>query len=66
MLTIIGVILLVYFTPSLIGLINRHKHLTDIFLTNLFLGWSIIFWVFSFRMAMGWVTPAKSQETTKS
>lgn len=66
MLTIIGIILLIYFTPTLIGAANRNKYLHEIFLTNLFLGWSIIFWVFSFRMAMGWVKPVESQEKTKS
>lgn len=66
MLTIIGFILLIYFTPTLIGAVNRNKHLSEIFLTNLCLGWSIIFWVFSFRMAMGWIKPVESQKNTKS
>lgn len=65
MLTIIGIILLVYFTPTLIGLANRHKLLSEIFLTNLFLGWSIVFWVFSFRMAMGWEKTPASREISK-
>ena len=66
MLIIISIILLVYFTPTLIGALNRHKQLHEIFITNLILGWSIVFWVFSFRMAMGWEKAAPSQENNKS
>jgi hypothetical protein len=64
MLTIIAILLCVYFTPTVIGLINRHPHLSQIFITNLFLGWSIIFWVVSFRTAMGWDQIGKSPDET--
>lgn len=65
MLTIIAILLCVYFTPSIIGLINRHPHRSQIFITNFFLGWSVIFWVVSFRTAMGWDQIKKSSDKTE-
>lgn len=66
MLTFIGIFLCVYFTPSIIAVINRHNHLSQIFITNFFLGWSIVFWVFSFRLAMGWDKITKTPENPNS
>lgn len=54
LLTLFGLFLCVYFTPSAIALVTRHPQRSEIFITNLLLGWSILFWVFAFRSAMGW------------
>lgn len=54
MLTFLLIFLCIYLTPSVIALVNRSPHLSQIFITNVLLGWSVVFWVFSFRMAMGW------------
>ncbi|MDA8402899.1 MAG: superinfection immunity protein [Desulfobacteraceae bacterium] len=62
MLTFICIFLCIYLTPSAIALINRHPHRSQIFITNLLLGWSIVFWVFAFRMAMGWDKVLKTPE----
>jgi hypothetical protein len=64
MMTFILIFLGIYFMPTLIALVNRHTHLSHIAITNLFMGWSIIFWVFSFRMAMGWDKVVKAPENT--
>ena len=66
MLTFLCIFLCVYFAPSVIALINRPMLLSQIFLTNLFLGWSVVFWVFSFRMAMGWDNAVKTPEKQQS
>jgi hypothetical protein len=62
MLTFIIIFFCIYFTPSAIALLNRNPHLSQIFITNLFLGWSVVFWVFSFRTAMGWDKTLKTPE----
>lgn len=54
MFTIICIILCIYFIPTLLAVLKRSPHLSQIAITNLLLGWSIIFWIFSFRLAMGW------------
>jgi hypothetical protein len=54
MMTFLLIFLCIYLTPSVIALVNRSPHLSQIFITNVLLGWSVVFWVFSFRMAMGW------------
>jgi len=54
MMTFLLIFLCIYLTPSAIALVNRSPHLSQIFITNVLLGWSVVFWVFSFRMAMGW------------
>lgn len=64
LLTILGIALCVYLTPSAIALINRHPQRSQIFVTNLLLGWSILFWVFAFRMAMGWDNASRTSESS--
>jgi hypothetical protein len=44
---LITFVLVIYFLPSLIALLRRHKNMLAIFLLNLFLGWTIIGWVSS-------------------
>jgi RsiW-degrading membrane proteinase PrsW (M82 family) len=41
----IGLIIFVYFLPSFIAKLRRHKQTLAIFLLNLLLGWTIIGWV---------------------
>lgn len=54
MYIIICIVLVIYFLPSIIGLIKRHSDLSQIAIINLLLGWSVLFWVVSFRHAVGW------------
>ena len=35
----------IYFTPTIIAVTKRHKHIGAIFLLNFFLGWSFLGWV---------------------
>jgi len=44
---LITLVLVIYFLPSLIALLRRHKNMLAIFLLNFFLGWTIIGWVSS-------------------
>jgi hypothetical protein len=44
--------LLIYFLPTLISLARRTAHSLGIFLINLFLGWSVIFWVLTLLWAL--------------
>jgi hypothetical protein len=62
MLTFLLIFLCVYLTPSFISLVNRHPHFSQILITNLLLGWSVVFWVVSFRTAMGWDKIEKKPE----
>jgi hypothetical protein len=62
LLTILGIALCVYTAPSAIALFNRHPQRNEIFVTNLLLGWSILFWVFAFRTAMGWDKASRTSE----
>jgi hypothetical protein len=54
--SILGFIL--YFLPSFIALIRKHKNFIPIFVLNLFLGWSIIFWI----LALIWSFTYDQQE----
>jgi biotin transporter BioY len=47
--------LIVYFLPALIASQRKHTNKTPIFLTNLFLGWTLIGWV----AALVWSTTAQ-------
>ena len=38
---------IIYFLPTIIALIGRRKSSLPIFMTNLILGWTGIFWVFT-------------------
>jgi hypothetical protein len=52
-LFVIMAILILYFIPTFTAIIRNHEHKNQIFKTNLFLGWSVLFWFFSLKMAMG-------------
>jgi cytochrome c biogenesis protein CcdA len=54
--SILGFIL--YFLPSFIDLIRKHKNFIPIFVLNLILGWSIIFWI----LALIWSFTDDQQE----
>ncbi|GAB6095598.1 hypothetical protein JCM14469_18500 [Desulfatiferula olefinivorans] len=64
LLTVLGIALCVYFAPSAIALFTRHPRRSEIVVTNLLLGWSILFWVFAFRTAMGWDKDTRTTEPT--
>lgn len=49
-LTII-LILILYFIPTIIAKINKHKSIMSIFLINLFLGWTFVIWIIIFIYA---------------
>lgn len=44
--------LVFYFIPSIIGFCRGHGSKWGIFAMNLFLGWTMIFWVWSFIWAL--------------
>lgn len=46
------VLLTVYLFPWIIALQNNHKDTTAIFLLNLLLGWTFVFWVISLVWAV--------------
>ena len=48
---IVLLIAAVYFLPTLVALLRRHPQLRLIFLTNLFLGFSLIDWAGAFGKA---------------
>ncbi len=52
MYIIISILLIIYFLPTIIAVGTRHPEWSQISLINLFLGWSIMFWVVSFRHAI--------------
>jgi hypothetical protein len=51
-LAIVGLILAVYFVPTMIASNQQHHNVTAIFFLNLFLGWSVLGWVGAFIWAL--------------
>jgi hypothetical protein len=47
--------LVVYFAPTIIGLIRKHPNMAPILAVNFFLGWSLIGWV----VALAWALTAQ-------
>lgn len=39
------VLVILYFLPWLIAMLNRHRQIAGIFFLNLFLGWTLVGWV---------------------
>jgi len=60
LLVIIGLIVAVYFLPSLVALGRRNPDITSVFLINLWLGWTVIGWI----TAIGWALDRKSQSAS--
>ncbi|MFH1128777.1 MAG: superinfection immunity protein [Candidatus Omnitrophota bacterium] len=46
-LLLVVLIFAIYFLPTLIAFLRRHKNSLAIFLLNLFLGWTVLGWVVS-------------------
>ncbi|MDD5537466.1 MAG: superinfection immunity protein [Candidatus Omnitrophica bacterium] len=46
-LAFIILIVVLYFLPSLIAYLRRHKNIQAIFVLNLLLGWTVLGWVVS-------------------
>jgi len=51
-MTIILLILLLYFMPSLIAILRGHRNAGSIIVINLFFGWSIAGWVIALAMSV--------------
>ncbi len=51
-LAIIAVVFLVYFLPSLIAFARRKREANQIFLINLFLGWTVLGWITAMQWAL--------------
>ena len=66
MYIIICVLLTLYFLPLMIAVVRRHPEISQIALINLFLGWSIMFWVVSFRHAVGLDSLELNERTEKN
>lgn len=60
---LILLILVVYLLPGIIALIRRHPEASQIAITNLLLGWSILFWVVAFRHAVGLDTIERPEDS---
>jgi len=46
-LLLVVLIFVIYFLPTLIAFLRKHKHSLAIFLLHLFLGWTVLGWVVS-------------------
>jgi len=57
LLVIVGLVVVVYFLPSLVALGRRNPDINSVFLINLWLGWTIIGWI----TAIGWALDRKNQ-----
>jgi Superinfection immunity protein len=51
-LLMIGLGIVVYFVPAMIAAARKHRKATSIFLVNLFLGWSVVGWIFALVWAL--------------
>ncbi|HZZ70836.1 MAG TPA: superinfection immunity protein [Pirellulales bacterium] len=51
--------LFVYFLPSLIAASRNHPSSSGVFILNLFLGWTLLFWIIA--LAWSFSTPAKPE-----
>ncbi|MDD8053330.1 MAG: superinfection immunity protein [Thermotogota bacterium] len=52
-LLFIGFIAIIYFLPFIVSLVRGSNRSTQIFLLNLFLGWTFLVWVIALVMAIG-------------
>lgn len=59
---IIILVLIVYLLPSIVAFFTRHPEFSQIALTNVLLGWSVLFWVVAFRHAIGLDSIEKKEE----
>lgn len=44
-LIVIGILLALYFLPSLVAAMRHHRQAVAIFMLNIFLGWTLLGWV---------------------
>jgi hypothetical protein len=56
-LILMGLILIVYFLPTLVALARRNPDVQSVFLINVWLAWTIIGWI----TAMGWALDRKGK-----
>ena len=56
----IGIGIVAYFIPGIIAGVRRHRKASLIFLVNLFLGWSVLGWIFALVWAFRANTPAEA------
>jgi hypothetical protein len=59
-LLMIGLAIVVYFIPVMIAAARKHRKTTSIFLVNLFLGWSVLGWIFALVWALRANTPREA------
>ena len=52
-LLFIGFIAIIYFIPFIVAVIRGSNRSTQVFLLNLFLGWTFLVWVIALVMAVG-------------
>ena len=46
-ISIVLILITLYFIPSIIAIKKRHKDLSKILMINIFLGWTIVGWIIS-------------------
>jgi Superinfection immunity protein len=51
---VLGLMLAFYFLPAIVALIREHHQMLAIFLLNLLLGWTALFWI----LALVWAATA--------
>lgn len=59
-LWIVGLVLVIYFAPTLLALHRGVTNRGSILVINLFLGWTLIGWVVALAMAARTVKPAEA------
>ena len=51
-ISIVLILITLYFIPSIIAIKKRHKDLSKILMINTFLGWTIVGWIISLVMVI--------------
>lgn len=46
------ILIIVYFVPAIVAMARKHNNANAIFMMDLFLGWTLIGWVFALVWAM--------------
>lgn len=53
-MTLLTILLVLYFVPSVVAMVRHHRNRTAIEVLNLFLGWTVLGWI----VALVWASTA--------